>query len=63
LQYGYADPHTVVQGYATKARKYGVRIFEQTEVTGIRVEGDLVVGVDTTSGPIHTRLVVNAAGP
>jgi sarcosine oxidase, subunit beta len=62
-QDGYADPHTVVQGYATKAREYGVKILEQTEVTGIRAEGDRVVGVDTTSGPIDTRLVVNAAGP
>jgi sarcosine oxidase subunit beta len=36
---------------------------EQTEVTGIRLEGDRVVGVDTTSGSIDTSLVVNAAGP
>lgn len=62
-QDGYADPHTVVQGYATKARECGVKILEQTEVTGIRLEGDRVVGVDTTSGAIDTRLVVNAAGP
>jgi sarcosine oxidase subunit beta len=60
---GYADPHTVVQGYATKARERGVKILEQTEVTGIRLEGDRVVGVDTPSGLIETRLVVNAAGP
>ena len=62
-QDGYADPHTVVQGYATRARECGVRILEQTEVTGIRLEGDRVVGIDTTSGAIDTRLVVNAAGP
>ncbi len=62
-QDGYADPHTVVQGYATKARECGVKILEQTEVTGIRVAGDRVVGVDTSSGPIDTRLIVNAAGP
>jgi sarcosine oxidase, subunit beta len=60
---GYADPHTVVQGYATKARECGVKILEQTEVTAVRLQGDRVVGVDTTSGPIDTRLVVNAAGP
>jgi sarcosine oxidase subunit beta len=60
---GYADPHTVVQAYAAKAREDGVKILEQTEVTGIRLEGDRVVGVDTTSGSIDTRLVVNAAGP
>src|SRR5919109_4533632 len=60
---GYADPHTVVQGYAARARQCGVRILEQTEVTEIRLQGDHVVGVETTSGPIDTRLVVNAAGP
>jgi sarcosine oxidase subunit beta len=62
-QDGYADPHTVVQGYATMARERGVKILEQTEVTGVRLAGDRVVGVETTSGPIDTRLVVNAAGP
>jgi sarcosine oxidase subunit beta len=62
-QDGYADPHTVVQAYATKAREYGVKILEQTEVTGIRLQGDRVVGVDATSGAIDTRLIVNAAGP
>ena len=60
---GYADPHTVVQGYAARARQCGVRILEQTEVTGIRLQGERVVGVETTSGAIDTRLVVNAAGP
>jgi sarcosine oxidase subunit beta len=62
-QDGYADPHTVVQAYAARAREHGVKILEQTEVTGIRLRGDRVVGVDTTSGPIDTRLVINAAGP
>jgi sarcosine oxidase subunit beta len=62
-QDGYADPHTVVQAYAARAREYGVKILEQTEVTAVRLQGDRVVGVDTTSGPIDTPLVVNAAGP
>ena len=62
-QDGYADPYTVVQAYATRARECGIKILEQTEVTGIRLKGDRVVGVDTTSGPISTQLVVNAAGP
>jgi sarcosine oxidase subunit beta len=62
-QDGYADPHSVVQGYAARARERGVKILEQTEVTGISLNNGRVVGVDTTSGPIDTRLVVNAAGP
>lgn len=60
---GYADPHTVVQGYAARARECGVKILEQTEVTGIRLQGGRVAGVETTSGFIETRIVVNAAGP
>jgi sarcosine oxidase subunit beta len=62
-QDGYADPHTVVHGYASRARECGVKILEQTEVTGIRLEDNRVVGVDTSSGAIDTPLVVNAAGP
>ena len=46
-----------------KARERGVKILEEMDVTGIRLEGDLVVAMDTTSGPINARLVVNAWGP
>ena len=60
---GYASPNDVVQAYAARARALGVRIVEETPVTGIVVERDRVTRVRTPAGDIGTRLVVNAAGP
>jgi len=59
---GYADPYSVTMAYADSARRLGVRIEEKIKVTGIRVEGDRVKGVETTKGPISAPIVVNAAG-
>jgi sarcosine oxidase subunit beta len=60
---GHASPNDVVQAYATQARARGVRIVEDTPVTGIVVERGRVAGVRTPAGTVATRLVVNAAGP
>ncbi len=60
---GHASPNDVVQAYAAQARARGVRIVEETPVTGIVVERGRVAGVETPAGTIATRLVVNAAGP
>lgn len=60
---GLADPHSVVQGYAQAARRMGVRILTDTEVTDIHVEGGRVRGVETNRGSIAAPVVVNAAGP
>lgn len=59
---GYADPAQTTAGFAAAAREMGVRIMEETTVTGIRVEGDRVSAVDTSRGRIETRKVLNAAG-
>jgi sarcosine oxidase subunit beta len=60
---GIADPNGVTTGFARGAQAAGVEIARDTEVTGIRLERDRIVGVDTTRGAVDTRLVVNAAGP
>lgn len=60
---GYADPYLATMGIAAAARKLGVRIEELTKVTGIKLARGRVVGVETASGPISCRAVVNAAGP
>jgi sarcosine oxidase subunit beta len=60
---GYASPNDVVQAYAAQARARGVRILEETPVTGMRVEGGRVTAVETPAGAVATRLVINAAGP
>jgi sarcosine oxidase subunit beta len=60
---GIADPNGVTTGFARAAQAAGVRIERDTEVTGIRVDTGRVTGVTTSRGEIHTRAVVNAAGP
>lgn len=59
---GLVDPNSVVMGYINSAQKMGVKTFNNAEVTGIRVSGDKVEGVETTHGAIKTRVVINAAG-
>jgi sarcosine oxidase subunit beta len=60
---GYAAPYEVTMGYAAAARRRGVRFLEQRPVTGIRIAGGRVAGVETAEGPIHAPIVLNAAGP
>ena len=61
-QDGYADPYSVAMAFASSARRLGVRIEEQTRVTGIYVEGGRVKGVETNRGAIAAPVVVNVAG-
>ncbi len=60
---GLADPHSIVQGYARRARDLGARIITDAPVTGIVVQGGRVRAVETPRGRIATPVVVNAAGP
>ena len=60
---GIADPNGVTMGFAKAAQSMGVEIARETEVTGVRVQGGRVQGVDTSRGPIDAPVVVNAAGP
>jgi sarcosine oxidase subunit beta len=60
---GYADPYSVVSGFASVAKRLGVRIQEETEVIGIDIAGEQVDGVHTTKGSVAAPAVVIAAGP
>ncbi|MFQ5846565.1 MAG: NAD(P)/FAD-dependent oxidoreductase [Candidatus Methylomirabilales bacterium] len=60
---GYASPLQVVWGYAERAAGLGVRLRERCEVTGVRVRGGRVLGVETGDGAIAAPVVVNAGGP
>ena len=44
------------------ARQLGVKILENTEVTGVRHDGSRVTGVSTSDGTIEAGYVVNATG-
>jgi sarcosine oxidase subunit beta len=61
---GRVDPYSAVQGYASAARRLGVKVYTETEVTGINVSSDRrVLGVLSKKGETAARAVVNAAGP
>jgi glycine/D-amino acid oxidase-like deaminating enzyme len=60
---GYGDPTAVTHAYADAARRRGVTIEQGVEVTGLRIEGDRVRGIETARGDrIDAPVVVNAAG-
>jgi sarcosine oxidase subunit beta len=60
---GYADPYSVVQGFASAAKTLGVKIYEDTEVIGLRQKERRVQGVLTASGEFTAPVLVDAAGP
>jgi glycine/D-amino acid oxidase-like deaminating enzyme len=60
---GYADPSGVAAAYAAAARRRGVTIEQDTEVTAVVATGNRVAGVETARGErIESPVVVNAAG-
>lgn len=59
---GFVDPHSVMMGFMLNARERGVRLWLDTEVTGIETNGGSISGVQTSGGAISTPVVVNAAG-
>ena len=59
---GKANPADLTQGLARGARAAGVRIFENTTVTGIEVRRSRAAGVRTPAGLIEADIVVNCAG-
>ncbi|MCP5181791.1 MAG: sarcosine oxidase subunit beta family protein [Pseudomonadales bacterium] len=58
---GTARHDALAWGYARAADNLGVDLIQQTEVTGLRIEGGVVTGVETTRGPIHARKVACVA--
>lgn len=61
-QSGYADPYLTVTSYAQAARRAGAVIYQDTQVTGIRLAGGKVQGVDTDQGSFDAPLVLNCTG-
>jgi sarcosine oxidase subunit beta len=59
---GFIAPLKVLEGFTQRAVERGVRVWTETEVTGIEVEGGRVAHVQTTRGRISTRALVNASG-
>lgn len=59
---GVANPSDLTQAFAKAARRLGVRLIEDTSVTGFRIAGGRVTGVATTRGPIACEIVALCAG-
>src|SRR5437867_1338853 len=59
---GYVDPSQLTFALAEGARRGGAEIATRTRVSGIRIERNRVVGVETDKGAIETDVVVNAGG-
>jgi 4-methylaminobutanoate oxidase (formaldehyde-forming) len=59
---GRADPANIAMSLAKGARMGGVRILEDTQVTGITQKDGRVTGVVTEDGPIEAEYVVNCGG-
>jgi len=59
---GGLDPHSIMMGYAGRAREMGVELVEGVKATGLRKKSGRMAGVQTTAGSIAAPCVVNAAG-
>ena len=59
---GHCTPESVVLGYATGARRHGAKVLTGVEVTGIEIEGNNIVAVNTSAGRVATTTVINCAG-
>ncbi len=59
---GQANPSDITQSLASGARKNGVLIYEDTEVTGFDFNRDSISGVQTDRGIINFEAVVICAG-
>lgn len=59
---GQANPADIAQSLAKGARQNGVKIYEETAVTGIVIEKGRAVGVVTDKGTVRCDVVVNCGG-
>lgn len=60
---GFVDPYSAMIGFMSWAVDHGAAIWKHTELTAIQRDSSGVSMVETTRGPVATRVVVNAAGP
>ena len=60
---GFVDPYSVMNGFMAAAVDQGAMLWKKTEVTGIGLDDRGLCTVETTRGPVATRVAVNAAGP
>src|SRR6185436_18373000 len=59
---GLVDPHGLLQGYVSNARRLGATLVSGTAALGIETDNGRVQSVITSAGEIATPVVVIAAG-
>ncbi len=60
---GYAGPNEILSGFASGAKRAGVKIYEGMEIMGISSAKGKIYSVKTKDEEIFTPVVVNAGGP
>lgn len=61
-QSGYADPTMTTTSLIGAAVAHGARLVTRCQVTEVLVDGDRVIGVESSRGRFEAPIVVNAAG-
>ncbi|PWT97566.1 MAG: hypothetical protein C5B52_13540 [Bacteroidetes bacterium] len=59
---GYLDPSQLCYSLANQARAMGVKIFQNTFVTGINTRNNRIVSISTDRGEIQTEKIIAACG-
>ena len=59
---GFVDPYSAMNGFMACAIEHGAEIWKNAIVTGFQRDGQGIAEVETTKGPVSTRIVVNCAG-
>jgi glycine/D-amino acid oxidase-like deaminating enzyme len=59
---GFVDPYSAMIGFMTWAAEHGAKLWKNTSVTAIRRDRRGICEVETSRGPVSTRVVVNCAG-
>ena len=60
---GIANPHAILQGYAKRAKAFGVSLHRSSEVQALRVKQGRISSLIAGDEEWEVGLVVNAAGP
>ena len=59
---GYADPASTTNAFIAASKARGATLMQDCEVTGIRISGDKVSGVETGKGSFDAPILINAGG-
>ena len=59
---GYVQPYELTMSYAAEGRKLGVEFKTGVRVSGVKLDGGRVAGIETDQGDIECEMVINAAG-